>query len=164
MKESDTMSDYKMTFDVTAFRTWLESEADGGTIAETEPFLSAGYDHIDGEAGALIGHLVGLKQQQDIDFGWHFEGFISCTTAMGAEGDDIGAVIGVQAADRQALSVGLLMPGVLIGITEDQTVPGYEAAILAIESVTAHVNARLDNYERRDAAGPVDCSPSPCNY
>jgi hypothetical protein len=147
-----------VTFDAAAFRNWLDSDGnDGRKVKESDPFLSVAYTNEDGEAGWLVASLLSGTTPG----GW--------TTALGVavnahalaseEGGDYGVAVEVQVDGSLWLSAGTLTPQELVPVADDAKLPGYEAAVIALENVADAANAVVDrlraSYERKSLADVV---------
>lgn len=140
-------------FDVAAFRNWINGvDTAGATLAETDPYLSVAYDVLNGDAGwlaastltALKGASAVWRQGQGI--------LVNAMPLAGDEGDTDGVVVEVLVGN-QWLSVGRIAQSTLVPIAEDDRIPGYEAAIIALETIARLVNERVDHYLRPSASG-----------
>lgn len=146
---SENTSTAVVTFDPAKFRTWLETTtANGRKNIEVDPYLSSGYDHIDGEAGWLVAAtLCGMR---DADAGWDLADGVQVRVhvladAEGGAGDLLVEVL----VDGQDLVVDQFGAADLIPIDESLRIPGYEAAILALEVIAARVNDRVTHFRSR---------------
>ncbi len=134
-------------FDAAAFRTWLDSTGDDGhKVRDTDPYLSISYDNYDGEPGWLAAAVLSSIEDHD-NRGWKLADGVQVALQVlaDAEGGDDGVLVEVL-VDGQWLSAGRIAPHNLIPVDDDQKLPGYEAAIIAMENIAETVNSRIRHF------------------
>lgn len=141
-----------VTFDVAAFRTWLDTTETITTdrpIAETDMHLSSGYSSTDGDAGWLTaGVLLTARNAENAGWSMATGTDVRVHVLADTEGDDDGVYLEVL-ADGQWLGAGHLTRRELIPVDKDQRLPGYEAAIIALENLARAVNERVKNFREK---------------
>jgi hypothetical protein len=162
-KKEVIMTERPVLFDQAAYRSWLQQPsitADGQfSKYDAVPDLDAGWQRHDGQGGWLatvvLDALAGDKAEQARTV-WVYGPGVSGLTLWATDSLGSGADGGVTAevtVDGVPLSLGRIPADELVA-TDQDLLPGYEAAQLALTELAERVNSVVDHY-RASRPAPV---------
>jgi len=131
------------TFNVDAFRAWLDGDTGQGKIRDVEPLATA-YQRLDGAGGWLVEGVLSMLHDADWhgQSGWRLDGGVTqlkvWATADPAGGPD-GGIAGEVVVDQIPVSLGRITERELIP-GEHEVIPGYEAAELALTVLAERID------------------------
>lgn len=136
-----------VTFDRSAFRTWLDAPynpAVDGSPANRDAAagVSTAFQRLDGEGGQLA-EMVLDALPKDESSPWQYGPAVSglrVWATAGPEGAPDGGLVGEVIVDGAGLSLGFVPAVELVSVDEHAVVPGYEAAELALTVLADRVN------------------------
>lgn len=146
-------------FDQTAFRAWLEqpTTTPEGEISKYDavPDLATGWQRHDGQGGwlatAVLDALAGDAGQAVWAYGPGVSGLTLWATESPESGAD-GGVVAEVTVEGVRMSLGYVSADELVA-TEQDVLPGYEAAELALTALAERVNLAVDAYRSGTAGG-----------
>lgn len=140
---ADDQGQQAATFDVEAFRAWLDSDTETGKIRDVAP-LSTAYQRLDGDGGWLVEAVLDMLRDAAWhgQSGWALDGGVSQLKVWAIAAPDGGAdggLAGEVVVDGITASLGRITERELIS-GEHDTIPGYEAAERALTALAGRVN------------------------